>query len=87
MNILDDLPDPTRLGVDGLRLLRNLFAGVATTAARQRDRVMASWARTICDKYSAEINERVRSRRELQRAVVEYRQRHPYGVIRTTSDE
>jgi hypothetical protein len=83
MPILDDLPDPTRLGFADLRRLRDLFQGVATTAASQADDVLAQWARVIADGYSFELNARARGRRESRRALLrylaEYRQQHPYS--------
>jgi hypothetical protein len=85
--ITDDLPDPCKLTVEDLRLVRDLFSDNAINAAHKGDDVMAALARTICDRYSFELNCRARDRRELQQAITEYRLRHPYGVIRTTSDE
>jgi hypothetical protein len=83
MTIHDDLPDPADLTFYDLRRLRDLFQGVATTAASQADDVLAQWARVIADDYAAELNARARGRRESRRALLrylaEYRQQHPYA--------
>jgi hypothetical protein len=83
MPILDDLPDPTRLGFADLRRLRDLFHDTAQTASRDGDDEMAAWARVVCDRYSFELNARARGRREsrraLQRYLAQYREQHPYS--------
>jgi hypothetical protein len=82
---LPDLPDPHKLSVYGLRVLRDLFSDTAVIAAREGDIALASWARTLCDQYSRALNQRSESARVLQQAISEYRLRHPYGKIRTLS--
>ena len=87
MPITDDLPDPARLTGDDLKRLRDFFHGVAQTAARAGDEVVADWATTLTGHYARELNARARGRRELQAILNEYRREHPYGVIRFTDDD
>lgn len=72
-SILDDLPDPTRQGVESLRLLRDLFQDTARAAVVDGEAQMAAWARTIADRYALEVNIRARDRRALERWIADRR--------------
>lgn len=73
MSILDDLPDATTLGPEALRLLYGLFQDTARDALADGDVGMASWARTIADRYALQLNIHAQQRRELRRQIDEQR--------------
>ncbi|OBI08554.1 hypothetical protein A5714_01935 [Mycobacterium sp. E2462] len=85
MALIDDLPDPMQLGVDDLRRLRDLFHYTAEAAVRQGDEMLATWARTITDKYAHVLNERASSARALRAYLADRRRERPHGTPGDTS--
>ncbi|MGV0161365.1 hypothetical protein ACRU3B_18225 [Mycobacterium colombiense] len=78
--MIDDLPDPTGLGVGSLSKLRDLFQDAAIKAVGDNDAKMGAWARAVADRYALEVNIRARDRRALEQWIADRRRERPHGT-------